>query len=141
MRQGCILNDKIYKCAVVARKLNILKWMHIHHYFSITDFTCEWAAVYNDLEILKWALENGWIWKDLISTICMKYQHFNILDWIVENNLPLELKGVIYWAKFSHSDKGVLWCIKHNIKFNKKDTDKILSTWPQHYDLVKKNEN
>jgi len=53
---------------------------------GITKRVC--AAEVGNLEILKWARENGCEWTDKVCTRAMKGQHFEVLQWARANGCP-----------------------------------------------------
>ncbi len=97
-------NNKVLIKALV--KFNCLELLKIANNNNCNmDGICYYSSKYGNLEILKWARENGCIWNSNTCTNAAYYGHLEILKWALENHcnrsyyslFKLEHDHIIKW--------------------------------------------
>ncbi len=82
-----IWSKNLCNCTAHANLLHILIFLHKNNIFNGEDI-CMGAASSGNLEILKWALENGAPWndniRDHIKTIATEKNNLELLEWVRE---------------------------------------------------------
>lgn len=115
--------DEICNIAAQYNWLNLLK----HARQNINGNVCPWdettcakAAEYNNLDILKWAYDNGCPWNSTVYEYAAQCSNFDILDYAYKKKCPWNIYvcqiaarcanlDVLKWARMRFSDNKYLW--------------------------------
>ena len=95
-RIDLIILDKIFKNNLENKKLDLL-----HLYFEYK--LCTYAAYRNNMNILKWAKENGFIFGKEVCEVAIINNEIDILKYAIENGAPCSPKVIEYAVKINPS--------------------------------------
>ncbi len=82
------IRDRLCDFSAYYGQLDILKWAHENGY-TWNAKTCSSAAVNGHLECLKYLRENNCEWDNNVYLNANKYEHKGLLEWAMENGCPV----------------------------------------------------
>ncbi len=117
VNNGLLLNT--YTCAIAAYygHLDILKFAHNPADRWDKNNICGYAAENNQLEIIKWAIENGCAWDGSTCVTAAMFGHIDILKWLRANGCEWNKSTVLYAAKNGHLNI-LKWAVENGCEWD-----------------------